>query len=457
MPTPSKQAQEAEAAARSGSAPDTSSRAAALDVADDGQRGDVDRQAAPLTPQTIVEPPPPRHEDHEFVTRRNDIVARFRENRAEIAAEEREDISDFARSGMPPEMEPEPEPEPEPAPVEAAEPEAPQRVKVKVRGVEQELTQDELIAAAQKSLAGDSYLDEGRAKLNEIDRIIADAKNRVSPPTGTVPATPRADQSGQPQATADPPVADASNTPDEIDQLIEAMQYGDPAEAKTRLQSTIRNEASQIVQQQLMEARLQDEGARSQKVLADFIQEHAELAADPYSEAVIQRGVYDIQVADLKAIGIEANTLQTAHGGPATPADIAMAHRWYRTKGLNLTSPKDMLETSVSKFLKWKGVEPNKPATTPAVTTKAPPRVEVTVDRTARREAIPQQPSRAAAPQRASVNQPAPLPRDRSDTVRQMMARRNCHEGTYSERRKRNERNIPMAGQLWAIPTEGGY
>jgi hypothetical protein len=78
-----------------------------------------------------------------------------------------------------------------------------------------------------------------------------------------------------------------------------------------------------------------------------------------------------------------------------------------------------MLEEATDKFLDWKGVKKQPAAET---TPKVAPRVEVTIDRTARRAAIPQQPSRTAAPR--PDPQANAQPRDRSSIVEAEKARR---------------------------------
>ena len=209
--------------------------------------------------------------------------------------------------------------------------------------------------------------------------------------------------------------------------MIETLQFGDPAEAGALLQDTIARSSqsivAQAVEQALQTQRLKDEGARAQKQLVDFEDQHPEFAKDPMARAAIEYRVYELQRDDLTTLGVDPAQIvnpQTQVRG--APADIAMAHRWYRAQGYNVKSPKSLLEEATGSFMEWKGIgKPQTPAA-PAED-KAPPRVEVTVDRSARRAAIPQQPSRSAAPARSQTQQAVPQPRDRSEIVEQMKQR----------------------------------
>jgi hypothetical protein len=400
---------------------------------EDGPRGDPQegQQPAPRAEPTAEPAPAPIRADNPNVTKRNEILARFREERERSAEEDREDISEFARSGMPPEFNAEPEPQEPGEPQDTAPPEtqvetqpesAPRMVKVKIRGVEKEITWDEAIAEAQKSLAGESYLEEGRSKIKEIDELLRDARNKVSAPRESQPPTPGGQPSTQP---TDQPAGDPPQPEDLIGKLIETMQFGDPNEARPMMENVITTVAKQIVQREMVEQRLKTEGARSNKVLKDFVEKHADLANDPKSEAVIQRTLYDMQLADLKAINVDLSRIPTP-SGQLTPADVAVAHRYYRSEGYGVREPKEMLEKAVEEFLEWKGVKP----ATPASDKNAAPRVEVSVDRTARRAAIPQQPSRSATPTRPTqVPASADIGERRAVAVQAMMTKRGLPRG----------------------------
>jgi len=209
--------------------------------------------------------------------------------------------------------------------------------------------------------------------------------------------------------------------------LIETIQFGDPEEARALLGSTIAQQTTAAVQSELLAQRFRDEGARAAKTLKDFEDANPDIAKDPRARAAIEVDIFDQQTEDLKAIGLDPARIRP-DGLPPTPGDIAEAHRYYRAQGMNVRSPATMLENATKSFLDWKGVA-TKPAAdpTPAPTTKVAPVVELTVDRANRRAAVPQQPSRTAAPR--PTPQPAAQPRDRSSIVESMKRTRSLARG----------------------------
>ncbi len=427
MAAPSKADQDAEFVARTNAGVEPGERLA-TDVIDDAG-GDPPAPRGTEPGDTTARPLPPVRNVND--DKRSAIINKFRTDRAQIAAEQTDDISDFTRSGMPPEFaqpnapvidqgddevgQGQQQPDPQ-------QPE-PRRFKLKVHGQDVELTEDEMIAKAQIALASDNILDEAKSKSRELDTILTDARNRVArvdPPNTNQVRQPNTQTAEETEVGDDAP-ANQGN----IDNLIEAIQFGDPEDARQKLEKTIESTARTIVTQTLEQQRFTDEGARTAKVLKDFEDSHADIAKDPMARAAIEAEVLNQQVEDIKALGVDPATLRP-DGLPPTPGDIANAHRWYRTKGFKVTAPAELLEKSTNKFLEWKGVKPaNKPAE-PAP--GAQPRVDVTVDRTARRQAIPQQPNRTASPKPAQQQQPA-LPRDRSSIVKDMMLKRAAPRG----------------------------
>lgn len=446
---PTKTAQDAEAAARiaAGVAPGEGVDAASLEASlpyDAGEPGappqQQQQQQQDAQPQQREMPKPLSP----FDSRRNDIVARFRTDRQEQAEQDRDEVSDFIQNnGMPLDFEraagidqPEPEPAPDAdadtdadtgdaAPAAAAPAAAPQKVKIKVHGEEREVALDDLIAKAQIAYASDNILDAAKTRLKEIDDLLAVTRNQV----------PRADQPGQHQpdanatqaADADPGQdAAAQHQGDEqLRQLIETLQFGDPAEASRLLEDTIQQRAqaavSPAVEASLRNQRLRDEAARTAKVLTDFRAQNPELAEDKMASAAMEARVMDLQVEDLKALGIDPSKIPTPTG-VVTPGDIATAHRFYRAEGFSVRSPATMLETAKNDVLQWMGKNEGK---APDPAPKAEPRVDLTVDRTQRRQAIPQQPSRTGTPKPDAQQQRPAQARDRSDIVAGMIAARN--------------------------------
>ncbi len=350
-PTPSQQAQEAEAVARqaAGAEPQL---AGALDVIEDGAPADPGAPARTPVPEAEQRPAPPVKSA--FDSKRADIVARFRTSRTDDADDARDDISDFARSGMPPEFEP-PAPvvEPEPEPAAAPEPEPaarPQMVKVKVHGVEKEVPLEEALGKAQIAYASENILDEVKALKRELGDAL---RGNQQPPRGQADQTqvrPNGAQTTEGQPSTEPAAGDPNTTEDPLVKLIETLQFGDPNEARELLQQTIAVEATRAVTANMQTARLRDESARSQKVLVDFLARYPEIANDPKARAVIEYNVYEQQLADFKALGIDPNQFKTAHGGPPTPGDIAQAHLWYRGEGYRVQTPTEMTEKALKEY-----------------------------------------------------------------------------------------------------------
>lgn len=393
----------------------------------------VEQQPAKVEAQGEEAPrmPTPRRD-----SKRDEIAARHREQRNTEAEDTSDEISEFARSGLPQEFAPQPEPEEvideqqQEAPIEAQPEPQPQKRKLKIRGEEKEYTEEEIIAAAQKSLAGESYLDEGRSKLAEIDRLLSDTRTRATHQAqpGIHPAEQNVVQPGEQQpAEADPqhPEEDA------LAKAVELIQYGDPTEARTYLDKAVEERAtrvaSQVVQTSLQSRLVQDEVSRSQRQLADFEAQHPELSSDPMARAVIERTVYDLQVEDLKNIGFDPS-----QHGLHTPAQIAQAHLQARVEGRNVRQPGTLLGTATETFQTWRGPQPKAADAQPTDPNPQPepqPRVQVRVERDQRRQAIPQQPSRSAAPRPVSSQPAAPQVRDRSAIVQDMKARRGLARG----------------------------
>ncbi len=450
MPTPSKAEQEAEGANREAIAAQQQRQgiraatpeeiAAAGDGVDDTSRSELPPQQRLQDPgdqpAERAAPPTPRVDQ-----KRADIVSRFRQDRT-TQVSDRDEISDFARSGLPQDFaHPVPDLAAEEAPVVAdpeetpqvatpqAQPPQPKKVKVKVRGQEMEITEDEYHAAAQKALAADNYLDEARSKLDQVDALLRDTRTRAQHPgqPSEHPAGQNTVQPGEPEPHQ--PVEPQQPEDDPLDKAIEAIQYGDPAEAKTLLNNTIERRAEQVaskvVTNTLQSQKVADEIGRSKAVLEDFKAQHPELASDPRARAAMEATVYELQIEDLKELGVDPSQIKT-QTGRVTPADIAQAHLWYRVNGYKVRSPAVLLQKAHTDFLEWKGT-PNADGgeVDPNPQPPVPPRVEVRVDRDQRRQAIPTQPSRSAAPQRPGAPvQTVPQTRDRSQIVADMQAKR---------------------------------
>lgn len=389
----------------------------------------------PMTTRTPIEaeatdrkPPVVRSPKDEA---RNEITARFRKNRStESASEEESDAQEirrFAREGMPPELialnglqdgDADPALETgdegtgiiEAGEVEAEEQAAPVKRKLKVNGKDRELSEDEITAAAQMYLAADGILDEAKAKMRDIDALMRSAKENQgtrSAPTGENQTARNAAQT----TDTETPIADdgENQTDNPFTKLIETIQYGKPEEAAASLQQLVTTEAGKQSKEALRNERLRNDGVRSQKVLKDFMEAHPDLASDEMASAAIERTLFSMQKQDLLALGLEEATI------PQTPAEIAKWHQFYRVEGHNVRDAATLLTDARDNFLKWRGG----PVAPKVADPKTPPKIAVVVDRSARRAAIPQQPSRSAAPKPdTTATQKAPA--DRASVVQNM-------------------------------------
>jgi hypothetical protein len=402
--------------------------------APDNVQPPVDDNTTPAELPADTSPPPevvaqdePAGKPKRFTDpKRNAIVARFRENRSTEADEDAAEILAFAHHGIPPELVSRPravEPEPEPDPVVEDTPpaDAPvKRTKVIVRGREMELSDEELLAHAQKSLAADDYLGEAKGKLDEVNQLLRDTRTRAAPgPTPHTPAPQAGERTDQP---TDTPVEHPARKP--MSKVVELLQFGDPEEAAAELDRSIDERAAQRSSQALQRERLRNETTRSHRFLQEFATEHPDLAQDSYASAAMEKRLFELQREDLvklaKSFGKDESVV------PTSPAAIAQWHLYYRTEGHPVRDVPNLLKQTRDDFVSWR--DKGKPAKEEPAPKPAAPRVEVVVDRSARRATIPQQPSRTVTPKPDAAVTP-PAPRDRSAIVAQMQRQRAKNRG----------------------------
>jgi hypothetical protein len=285
----------------------------------------------------------------------------------------------------------------------------PAKREVTVRGKKMLLTEDEILAAAQKTLAGDSYLEDAKG-------ILAQAKEIRAARTGATRQHPDGEMGAQDDLDSAADGSAQHPEPLPVD-LVQKLQFGDPEEAAKELADYIdrrtEKQAGKAVEASGVERAFNQDLARSQKALAAFTGANPDLANDEIAAMAIEKGMYDLYREDMIKIGLAEEQL------PKTPAEIANWHRLYRINGYEVRDTKTLLEASKDKFVQWRGGKAApKQEQRPQ---KQAPRISVSVDRDARRQAIPLQPSRAAAPRR-DVNPAAPA--DRSGVVANMRKQR---------------------------------
>lgn len=363
---------------------------------------------------------------------RNAITKSWRESRnqdMDDAADDAAELRRMAGNGLPPEfndiIDAGGEGEGGDAPPPPAETQvkveptqaAPQRKKVIIRGEERFLTDDELIAAAQRGLAGDTYFDDSKRTLEEARALRAQVEAMQAGLTTKHPGGQNSPQNGgtEGQTTGD----GAHPAEDPFEKVVESLQYGDPKDAAAQLRELVSRVVPTASREEIVRSRRQDEHTRSLSVLKTFQDSNPDLASDPMSQAAMRAALFDLQREDLVKAGLDPAKI------PADPNVMATIHLHMRADGAPVRSVPDLLKGAKESFEKWRGPKAAQSEDTSQQTTDrqaGDTRVRVDVNRTDRRAAIPQQPTRTAvAPQR---QQQQPQPRDRSDVVANMRANR---------------------------------
>jgi len=131
---------------------------------------------------------------------------------------------------------------------------------------------------------------------------------------------------------------------------------------------------------------------------------------DKTAAQIIEANMYEIYREELLSLGLDEAKL------PKTNAELANWHRLQRVHGFAVSDTPKLLNEAKTRLEKWRGTsiapKPAAPAAKPA------PRLEVNVNRTERRAAIPNQPNRASLPPpRAAA---APQKTTGSDVVNDM-------------------------------------
>lgn len=272
--------------------------------------------------------------------------------------------------------------------------------KLTVRGQTVEMTDDEILAAAQKTLAADSYLDEARELLNEARGI----KKARAASDGQHP-----DRQEDAPLDPDAPETDAQHPEPSFKGVIEKIQYGDPEEAAAELERLVDTRTTKRVDEDQATRLFNQDLSRSQKALKAFTDANPDLANDEIAAIAIERGMYRLYREDIIKLGLPEDKI------PSDPKTLANWHRFYRVHGHEVRNTSDLLETSKKQFLKYIG-KTQEPAQQ-RQPRKESPRVQINVDRDTRRAAIPNQPTRTVTPQRQA--QPT-VPATRSDVVANM-------------------------------------
>lgn len=394
------------------------------DRINDGTGNDLD-PAQPLPERQ------PRIEDEERAApvdrrspgdiKRAEMAARFRKRSAE------QDGGEIPYNGDPndPEMlygkfgrQPDAEPEEgssvvggkvEPEVIEHRQEQQPQKKKLIIRGREVWLTDAEILARASQVEAADSYLQESKDLLAEA-RDIRNAAKR----DGQGSQHPE-DQTGTQDDELNLDTRQERQHPDELEQAIEEIQFGDPKEAAAKIRKVITKATDESADQRQLTRLIDNDLAASQKALKEFMDQNPDLAKDEVANVVLEKSMYDIYREDITKLGVDPALI------PKNNNELANWHRFYRVNGKPVRATTEALKEAKTRFDKWRGVEQR-----PAQQQRQQPRIQVDVDRTARRENIQNQPTRAVAPRPDAIRQ-APNTKSRSDVVMQMRRQRGQH------------------------------
>lgn len=300
----------------------------------------------------------------------------------------------------------EPEPEPEPQAREQAQPQ-PKLFTIKVRGKDVTLTEEQLLERASKVEAADSYLDESRDLLEQARA----AKRNSAERTGEEPHRPEARRSTQDDVLNAANATEDGQHPDPLEQAIEEIQFGDPKEAAGKIRKVITQVSDESADQRQVQRLIQKDSLASQQAVKAFVDQNPEFK-DPRTERWMRDELFIIQREEIVALGqVDADKI------PTDPKAVADWHQFYRVNGANVSDPVKMLKAAQDRYETWRGVKP-KPAPQPQPRREAP-RVEVNVDRNARRAAIPNQPSRPSAPV-PDATQQRPQASTRANTILNM-------------------------------------
>lgn len=426
------------------------SRSEVHDTAGHGEDGPLQvTQPQPQDEPQQRTQPEPRH-DPRPNTRREEIARQIAAQRR--GAEQPEDgdpESRLAQDELPPYLQA--EPEPEPAPVVAKPEQTPPaetpaaKFTIKVRGKEMEVTQDELIAMAQKNAAGDSYFEDARTAAEEARRALAEIRaERARLETATHPGGP---DGTQPAAddTATPSIPEPEHPSPELIAamvpVIEKMQLGSPEEAAAEYAKVLKAETDRIRAEILPTARMVSVNDRTQadinntvRARAEFERANADLVSNEDFTTLMEAQLYREQLSDLRAIGMDEAKIREQLKKEPSLGDISRYHQLARVNNLGVRGVEGLMadaKQAVITRLPHFAPQPSSQTTQPTEPRQpGAPRIEVRVDRAANRQALRPQPTRTGAP--AAVT-PAQQQRDitdvRSEAIAKQIAARNRVRG----------------------------
>lgn len=285
------------------------------------------------------------------------------------------------------------------------------RHKLKVHGRELELSQEEIIAHAQKSLAADGLLDDAKRMREEhrqmLEEIRAANQNRTEEPS-----------KGQKKAEEPATKPDTA----ELDRIIDRIQVGDKEEAAAALMEfgdDIRNRIEQRVEERIgnLDERIaattrqtaEAERRREQTMatLNEFADDYPEFKTNESLQTALAHETAKVMKTHLIEAGVQPETLsgiQREHKLSEMEA-VSWAYRSLRDGGFDVPDNASLLRTAGDTLRKNFGVK-REPA--------PQPNANVPADRQERKQNMAPQPRRASAPPTTETQE-----RNRDDARRQ--------------------------------------
>lgn len=288
----------------------------------------------------------------------------------DVATEELQADPDLPEPGVPKDRQ-------EPAPA------APRMITRVVRGKEVTKSEDEWLALAMKVDAADTYLEESRQLLEDAKRIRQErtGQDAQHPEHRTEARDDRTDVDDT-QTSRRPGI--------DLKAVVEEIQFGDPTVAAEKLAQAIDNVATKQVNEGHIARLVSNDLARSKLDLKAFADANPDIASNEIASSVMEQSIYKVFREEIKALGVDEAQI------PKDPKTLADWHRLYRVHGHSVSKPAEVFEKAKVMLDTFRGA----PAAPKPAPRKDAARVEVNVDRTERRMAIPVQPSRAVAPRR---------------------------------------------------------
>lgn len=247
-------------------------------------------------------------------------------------------------------------------PVVAEEPAA-TRHKLKVNGRELELSHEEVIAHAQKSLAAGDILEHAKAVRAENQRVL-DELQRARATTSPATSPSSEAQPGDEKVTK----PDAA----ELDQIIERIQVGDRAEAvqalekygdliEQRIQSKIGDLDERIAETTRSLNERDERRRQTMATLDDFGNEFKEFKDSPSLQTALAHETASIMKTHMMAeLGVTADTLgslQQQMGGDELKA-ISYAYATLQKKGFAVRPHGELLRQAGTTLRERFGVKP---------------------------------------------------------------------------------------------------